>query len=61
MCLAGTDAAYAEWGSEAASALRAAGAMHVVVAGKPVDWADASCADGDDAIAFLIPTREALR
>jgi hypothetical protein len=36
---AGTDAAYAEWGEAAATALREAGATHVVVAGKPADWA----------------------
>lgn len=61
VCLAGTDAAYAEWGREAADALRAQGARRVVVAGKPVDWADDSCALGVDAIDFLTRTREALR
>jgi methylmalonyl-CoA mutase len=60
VCLAGTDAAYAEWGSEAAAALRTAGAAHVVVAGKPADWADDSCAVGVDAVAFLTRTREQL-
>jgi methylmalonyl-CoA mutase len=59
-CLAGTDAAYAEWGREAADALRAQGATRVVVAGKPAEWADDSCALGVDAIDFLTRTREAL-
>jgi methylmalonyl-CoA mutase len=60
VCVAGTDAAYAAWGSQAASAMRQAGARRVVVAGKPADWADDSCATGADAIAFLTRTREAL-
>jgi methylmalonyl-CoA mutase len=59
--LAGTDAAYAEWGSQAAAALRSAGATHVIVAGKPAEWADDSCALGVDAVAFLTRTREVLR
>jgi methylmalonyl-CoA mutase len=61
VCLAGADTSYAEWGSEAAAALRAAGATRVVVAGKPAEWADDSCAIGVDAVAFLTRTREALR
>jgi methylmalonyl-CoA mutase len=61
VCLAGTDTAYAEWGSQAAAALRAKGAGRVVVAGTPADWADDSCAFGDDAVAFLTRTGEALR
>ena len=61
VCLAGTDAAYAEWGSTAADALRAAGAQRVFVAGPPAPWADDACALGDDAVAFLSRTREALR
>jgi methylmalonyl-CoA mutase len=60
VCLAGPDTAYADWGAELASALRAAGARHVIVAGKPRDWADDSCALGLDALAFLRRTREAL-
>jgi methylmalonyl-CoA mutase len=60
VCLAGTDATYAEWGEAAAAALRGAGATHVVVAGKPADWADDSCALGVDAIDFLTRTREKL-
>jgi methylmalonyl-CoA mutase len=61
VCLAGTDAAYDGWGSEAAEALRAGGATRVVVAGKPAAWADDSCALGVDAVEFLARTREALR
>src|SRR3954452_3873603 len=53
VCLAGTDTSYAEWGREAAAALRAAGARRVIVAGKPVEWADDSCALGVDAVDFL--------
>ena len=60
VCLAGTDAAYAEWGEAAAAALRAAGAARVVVAGRPTGWADDSCALGVDAIDFLTRTREHL-
>jgi methylmalonyl-CoA mutase len=60
-CIAGTAAACTEWGSAAASALRAAGAQRVVVAGPPADWADDCFRSGDDAIAFLTRTREALR
>ncbi|WP_435771948.1 methylmalonyl-CoA mutase family protein [Nocardioides sp. SYSU DS0651] len=58
--LAGADAAYAEWGEAAAAALRQAGAQHVVIAGKPADYADDSCAMGVDALAFLTRTREKL-
>jgi methylmalonyl-CoA mutase len=67
VCLAGTDTAYAEWGSEAAARLREAGAERVLVAGistgstDAFDWADDSCARGGDAVAFLTRTREALR
>ena len=67
VCLAGSDAAYAEWGREAAAALRAAGATTVVVAGVSTgstselfEAADDSCALGVDAIDFLTRTREAL-
>lgn len=59
--LAGTDDAYAEWGEAAATALREAGAQHVVIAGKAVDYVDDSAAMGVDALAFLTRTREALR
>ncbi len=61
VCLAGADAAYDEWGAAAAEALRGAGAAHVVVAGKPREWSDDSCAMGVDALAFLTRTREALQ
>lgn len=60
-CLAGTDAAYAAWGAAAADALRAAGVTHIILAGKPGDFAvDDSAAMGLDALAFLNRTREAL-
>jgi len=64
VCLAGTDAAYAEWGREAAAALREQGARRVVVVSTgstdDVGWADDSFRQGEDAIAFLARTREAL-
>ena len=60
VCLAGADPTYAEWGAEAAAALRDAGAAHVVVAGKPADHADDSAAMGVDALDFLTRTREHL-
>ncbi|MFN8189480.1 MAG: methylmalonyl-CoA mutase family protein [Nocardioidaceae bacterium] len=65
-CLAGTDAAYAEWGADVVAALRAAGVRRVILAGKPgdrtvaADLVDDSCALGLDALAFLTRTREAL-
>lgn len=64
VCLCGTDAAYAELGPDLVTALRAAGAKHVVVAG-PADvaadiGADASAAMGLDALAFLRQIREEL-
>ncbi len=34
VCLAGSDPTYAEWGEAAAAGLRAAGATHVIIAGK---------------------------
>lgn len=60
VCLAGTDAAYEEWGAAAAAALREAGAAHVIIAGKATDWVDDSAAMGVDALAFLNRTREKL-
>ncbi len=60
VCLAGTDAAYDEWGPEAAAALRESGAEWVIVAGKPRAWADDSCALGVEALDFLTRTREKL-
>lgn len=63
-CLAGTDAAYAEWGADLVAALRAAGATYVVLAGKPgertVTDVDDSCAVGVDALGFLGRIREEL-
>ncbi|MFC6284954.1 methylmalonyl-CoA mutase family protein [Nocardioides sp. GCM10027113] len=60
VCLAGADATYAEWGAEAAARLREAGARHVIIAGKPTDYADDSCAVGVDALDFLTRTRSKL-
>lgn len=64
VCLAGTDAAYAEWGADLVAALRAAGASYVVLAGKPgertVTDVDDSCSVGVDALAFLARVREEL-
>jgi methylmalonyl-CoA mutase len=60
VCLAGTDAAYAEWADVAVARLREAGAQWVIVAGRPRDDADDSCAVGVDALAFLRRTREKL-
>lgn len=59
--LAGSDEAYASWGEAAATALREKGAKHIVIAGKPVDYADDSAAMGVDALAFLTDTRELLQ
>lgn len=64
VCLAGSDAAYEQWGVEAAAALREAGARRVVIAGRPTgrlaDAVDDAAAMGVDALAFLHRTREAL-
>jgi methylmalonyl-CoA mutase len=66
VCVAGTDDAYAEWGADLVSALRDAGATHVILAGRPgdqtvpADLLDDSCAVGVDALEFLKTTREAL-
>jgi methylmalonyl-CoA mutase len=64
VCLAGTDVAYAEWGAEAITALREAGASYVVLAGKPGDKTvtdvDDSAAMGVDALGFLARIREEL-
>ena len=60
VCLAGSDATYAEWAAEAASALREAGARWLVIAGRAIDEVDDSCATGVDALAFLTRTREKL-
>ncbi len=64
VCLAGADTTYAEWGADALSALREAGATYVILAGRPgeatVDGVDHSCAMGVDALAFLARVREEL-
>ena len=60
VCLVGTDAAYDESGADTAAQLRSNGAEWVIVAGKPRDWADDSCAMGVDALDFLTRTREKL-
>jgi methylmalonyl-CoA mutase len=63
VCLAGTDSDYAEWGSQAADALRRDGAERVLVVSGSTDdhaWADDSVRPGDDAVAVLIRTRNAL-
>lgn len=59
-CVVGTDAAYDAEGAELAERLRAEGVRWVVVAGRPREWADDSCAMGVDAIEFLTRTREKL-
>jgi len=66
VCLAGTDAAYAEWGAEAVAELREAGASYVVLAGKPGARTlperelDDYCAVGIDATKFLHRVRGEL-
>lgn len=60
VCLAGADPTYEEWGREAADRLREAGATRVLIAGRPVDYADDAAATGVDALDFLTRTREAL-
>jgi methylmalonyl-CoA mutase len=60
VCLAGADPTYAEWGADAIEKLRGAGATHVIIAGKPIDGTDDSCAMGVDALDFLTRTREKL-
>ncbi|WP_293786793.1 hypothetical protein [uncultured Aeromicrobium sp.] len=60
VCVAGHDNAYAEWGAELVTALRRAGATHVIVAGQADIGADDSMAAGLDALAFLRRTREVL-
>ena len=60
VCLTGNNTAYDEWGADLVTALRAAGATHVVVAGKSNLDVDATAAVGDDALAFLRSIREEL-
>ncbi len=59
--LAGADAAYDTWGTQAVTALRAAGARWVIGMGKAADLGcDETFARGADAVAFLARTREQL-
>ena len=60
VCLAGADASYTEWGTDAVSALREAGASHVIVAGANKLEVDDTAVAGLDALAFLTRTREVL-
>ena len=60
VCLAGPDSAYEEWGSDLVTALREAGARHVIVAGKADLGADDSAVAGLDALDFLTRTRGEL-
>jgi methylmalonyl-CoA mutase len=62
VCLTGNDKAYAEWGAPLVDALRAAGAQHVILAGKAPEGVvvDDTCAMGVDALDFLNRTREQL-
>lgn len=66
VCLAGTDDAYAAWGTDLVAALRTAGARYLVLAGTPgvqtipAARVDDSCAQGVDALAFLSRIREEL-
>ncbi|HET7684433.1 MAG TPA: methylmalonyl-CoA mutase family protein [Marmoricola sp.] len=60
VCLAGSDDAYAEWGTELAQRLREAGAEWVIVAGAPLEGTDDNCARGVDALDFVTRTREKL-
>lgn len=50
VCLAGTDAAYSEWGADLVAALRTAGASYVVLAGRPGEKTVTSQGDADDAV-----------
>jgi methylmalonyl-CoA mutase len=60
VCLTGNDKAYEAWGAELATALRGAGATHVILAGKAPEGVvvDDTCATGVDALDFLNRTRE---
>ena len=61
VCLAGPDAAYADWGADLVAALRAAGASWVIVMGKTDDLdVDDFYAVRYDAVTFLTRTREKL-
>ncbi|MDR7086022.1 methylmalonyl-CoA mutase [Aeromicrobium panaciterrae] len=60
VCLTGNATAYDAWGADLVTALRGAGAKHVVVAGKSSLDVDATAAVGDDALAFLRSIRQEL-
>lgn len=64
VCIVGSDAGYREGGPALISALRQAGAAHIIVAGKPVkevaDLVDDHLAAGEDILAFALRTRDAL-
>jgi methylmalonyl-CoA mutase len=60
VCLVGNDKAYDVWGADLVTALRDAGAKHVVMAGKKDLGADTTIAMGVDALAFLRSIREEL-
>ena len=62
VCLAGTEAAYTQWGADLIAALRHEGAAWIILAGKPTDELsiDDSAATGVDALAFGHRTREHL-
>jgi methylmalonyl-CoA mutase len=60
VCLAGPDSLYDDWGTDLVTALREAGARHVIVAGKAEIGADDSAAVGLDALDFLRRTRAEL-
>src|SRR5690606_18958412 len=60
VCLTGTDKAYAQWGAELVTALRAAGAGHLIMAGKKTLAVDDAAALGVDALAFLRRSRAIL-
>ncbi len=57
VCLASADAVYEQWGADAISALRGAGAEHVIVAGKNDLPADDRAVAKMDALEFLAKTR----
>ena len=63
-CLAAPDATYAEIGAAVIAALRAAGARHVLLAGRPrgelAELVDDHVAVGDDVVEFLRRTRAQL-
>ena len=61
VCIAGNDAVYVEWGAELITALRAAGAQWVILAGMAGKLdVDETASVGVDALAFLHTTRAKL-